>query len=480
MALSYVTYAGDGSTTNFGFAVPYIVSTDVEVYLDGVLKVLTTDYTWFNSATIQFNTAPANAAVIKFQRRTQNTSRLVDFQDAGNLTETDLDLSATQNFYLAQEQQDDTNDLSMQLDTDDKWEADSKVIKNVPDGVADNDAVNKAQVVAITAADVVLTNADVVSTNADVVLTNADVVATGNDLTATNADVVLTGADVVLTGADVTAAGVSATAAAASYDSFDDRYLGALASDPTLDNDGDALVTGALVFNTTGNIMKVYDGTSWGAFDDLGGLSVTKGNIIVADGTDHIALAVGADREIMMADSVETSGIKWGANGWQFGAEFGSGDWSGAIVGEWTGLPPGWTQLKVAIHRISTNSSNWYPKIEIGNTAGYSLSTDGVTQQLNTTTTLAHSSSNIYLVASGQLATASINCILHLSCINPSAAGSVRRYTYTLTSSSDYVSVGPNWLGSGWLQSASSEIDRVRIASNTGTIDDGDASIWYQ
>ena len=60
-------------------------------------------------------------------------------------------------------------------------------------------------------------------------------------------------------------AAASATAAAASYDSFDDRYLGAKASDPTLDNDGDALIDGALYFDTTNNIMKVYDlgTTSW-------------------------------------------------------------------------------------------------------------------------------------------------------------------------------------------------------------------------
>lgn len=60
-----------------------------------------------------------------------------------------------------------------------------------------------------------------------------------------------------------TAAASSATDAAASYDSFDDRYLGAKATPPTTDNDGDALITGALFFDTTANLMKVYDGSSW-------------------------------------------------------------------------------------------------------------------------------------------------------------------------------------------------------------------------
>ena len=60
-----------------------------------------------------------------------------------------------------------------------------------------------------------------------------------------------------------TAAGNSATAAAASLDAFDDRYLGNKTSDPTVDNDGNALLTGALYFKTTDNIMRVYTGSSW-------------------------------------------------------------------------------------------------------------------------------------------------------------------------------------------------------------------------
>ena len=60
-------------------------------------------------------------------------------------------------------------------------------------------------------------------------------------------------------------AAASATAAAASYDSFDDRYLGAKSSNPTVDNDGATLLDGALYFNTSDNRMLVYDlgNTTW-------------------------------------------------------------------------------------------------------------------------------------------------------------------------------------------------------------------------
>ena len=62
-----------------------------------------------------------------------------------------------------------------------------------------------------------------------------------------------------------TAAASSATSAAASFDSFDDRYLGAKSSAPSVDNDGDALQVGTLYFNTTSNSMQVYGGSGFTA-----------------------------------------------------------------------------------------------------------------------------------------------------------------------------------------------------------------------
>ena len=47
------------------------------------------------------------------------------------------------------------------------------------------------------------------------------------------------------------------------FDSFDDRYLGTKTSDPSVDNDGNALLAGALYFNSTSGIMKVYTGSAW-------------------------------------------------------------------------------------------------------------------------------------------------------------------------------------------------------------------------
>jgi len=62
-----------------------------------------------------------------------------------------------------------------------------------------------------------------------------------------------------------TAAQAAQTAAESAYDSFDDRYLGAKSSNPTVDNDGSALITGAIYFNTVAAEMRVWTGSAWQA-----------------------------------------------------------------------------------------------------------------------------------------------------------------------------------------------------------------------
>ena len=62
-----------------------------------------------------------------------------------------------------------------------------------------------------------------------------------------------------------TAAAASAAAAATTYDNFDDRYLGAKSSAPSVDNDGNALITGAIYWNSVTNQMYAWTGSAWGS-----------------------------------------------------------------------------------------------------------------------------------------------------------------------------------------------------------------------
>jgi hypothetical protein len=62
-----------------------------------------------------------------------------------------------------------------------------------------------------------------------------------------------------------TAAAASAAAAATTYDNFDDRYLGAKSTAPSVDNDGNALITGAIYWNSSTNQMYAWTGSAWGS-----------------------------------------------------------------------------------------------------------------------------------------------------------------------------------------------------------------------
>lgn len=87
--------------------------------------------------------------------------------------------------------------------------------------------------------------------------------------------------------AAVADAQAAAAAAALSYDSFDDRYLGAKASAPSVDNDGNTLLTGALYFNSVTGALYYWNGTVWGSLTpptssitfiiDGGGQAITTG-----------------------------------------------------------------------------------------------------------------------------------------------------------------------------------------------------------
>ena len=164
------------------------------------------------------------------------------------------------------------------------------------------------------------TSATSASNSATASATSASAAATSATSAAASATAAATSA--TSAAASATAAATSATSAAASYDQFDDRYLGSKTSDPTLDNDGGALITGALYFNSVTGAMKVYDGAAWdlvapdtSAFIDKA-IFTAKGSIISAStASTPVALTVASTNGYILAvDSATTSGLAWIAN----------------------------------------------------------------------------------------------------------------------------------------------------------------------
>ena len=205
-----------------------------------------------------------------------------------------------------------------------------------------------------------------------------------------------------------TAAASSATAAAAALDNFDDTYLGAKSSDPTVDNDGDALSAGDLYFNTSSDELKYYTGSAWVAINSgiaslaadsspqLGGnldvvthsiVSTSNRNIsITPNGTGNVALGnftfnadqtvgAGQDNFLMTYDnSSSTIGLEAAPAG---GAGFFQGD---------NGNTGDTTNGKKDIFRVHEAQLDTNTTIAAGENAGcfFSLTVaSGVTLTLN-------------------------------------------------------------------------------------------------
>ncbi len=134
----------------------------------------------------------------------------------------------------------------------------------------------------------------------------------------TNAETAETNAEAAQTAAE--AAQASAEAA---KDAIDGLYLGAQASDPTVDGLGAALTAGDWYYNTTSNIVRIYDGSAWvnGSVD--GSLFATAAQGTLADSAvqpndspsfGSITVSGTVDGRDVATDGTKLDGIEAGAD----------------------------------------------------------------------------------------------------------------------------------------------------------------------
>ena len=134
----------------------------------------------------------------------------------------------------------------------------------------------------------------------------------------TNAETAETNAETAQTAAEAAQA-----AAEAAKDAIDGLYLGAQASDPTVDGLGAALTAGDWYYNTTSNIVRIYDGSAWvnGSVD--GSLFATAAQGTLADSAvqpndsplfGSITVSGTVDGRDVATDGTKLDGIEAGAD----------------------------------------------------------------------------------------------------------------------------------------------------------------------
>ena len=242
--------------------------------------------------------------------------------------------------------------------------------------------------------------------------------ATSSANSATAAATSATSAAASATAASTSAASAatSATSAAASYDQFDDRYLGSKTTDPTLDNDGNALLTGALYFNSVLNAMKVYSGASWGlvAPDTSNFIQKTvltaKGSIIAASAASTPAeLTVAATNGyVLSVNSAAATGLAWIPND--------TGDITSVVAG--TGLTGGATSGAAT---VNLDTSSVYVVPSQATHSGKYLTTDGTTSSWGTVAGYSAPTLGSTSIASG----ATVTNISGLTLTDPTVSGTL-------------------------------------------------------
>ena len=340
MATTSNTYTANGTNKLFSITFPYLDTSDINVYLNGVLQTITTQYSFANATTVEFVTAPANGAVVLLDRSTDDTALQATFFPGSSIKADDLNFNFDQVLYLAQET------------------ANSAANQSTAGLQAQITAANNTSNTALTTANAANATANGIAGTANTALTNANA-----------AVVTANAASVTATNAETTANGIAATANSA-----------LVAANAALPLAGGTM-TGVITYATAQPrlVRETAKATTSGSTVDFTGLpnwikrfTVVLDNVSVT-GTDNILIQLGDSGGVETTGYISTTVYTTYAVSPPSIGGSGFSSTSGIIVT--AGAPQNWPTGSILFDNISGNrwiASGVFNFANLTTTIGYS------------------------------------------------------------------------------------------------------------
>ena len=304
------------------------------------------------------------------------------------------------------------------------------------------------------------TNASNSASAASTSATNASNSASAASTSASNASTSASNAATSATNAAnaQTAAETARDQTLTAYDNFDDRYLGAKTSDPSVDNDGNALVAGALYFNSSLGSMKVYTGSVWVDAYSSGTSFLAKANNLsdltnTATARTNLGVAIGTNVQAYDADLATIAGLTPTNNY--------------AIIGNGTS----WTSSALPASGVTSVTGTSPISSSGGSTPAISLDNSGVTANTYGSSTAIPV---ITVTAKGLITSVTTSSVSSL----PSQTGNSGKYLTTDGSTASWATLATgNTTANGLWENSNTISSNYTITTNYNAMSVGDLTV---
>jgi hypothetical protein len=348
MATTSNTYTGNGSNKLFSITFPYLDTSDIDVYLNGVLQTITTQYFFANATTVEFVTAPANGATILLDRSTDDAALEATFFPGSSIKASDLNDNFDQVLYIAQE-------TSNKATTATSTAASATATANT--------ALSQSSA-AVSTANTASSNASAAVSTANTASTNASNAVTTANTASSNASTAVTTANAAVVTANT--ASSNASAAVSTANTASSNASAAVSTANTADTNASAAVTTANAANSTANTASTNASNAVttanaatataNTASSNASAAVSTANAAQADAANAIAAVSAASLYVIIANVAAIPGSPTNNQGVQISNTTGLESFTPL-----SGIPVGFVGSAALYARIrySTSTSSW-------------------------------------------------------------------------------------------------------------------------